>query len=307
MKRFLVALSSFFILFFILEKSSWYFINNAAEKENDRRLEYAINGEFNKDIIILGSSRGANNILACQLEAETGLTSYNLSYRGVDLTFQAFVLESYLKFNKAPQKVLLFLDHVHTLKTEKTLSFRYDRLFPLSKYNYINNELIKRNKRSYASKFLGLLRLNKKDFNLKKKVVLPKNILTDCGSTPNHNKNSKKMIFVKENEDYQLTNESKGKLEAFNKIQSLCKAHNIELISVFSPNYKAFNSSFFKRYYKLMLPENRIMVYDTLKPIFKDVKIYNDVSHLLLNGAKIFTSEISTFINQNKEFINQLN
>jgi len=296
MKRFLVTLFIFFTAFFLIEKLSWYFINNAAEKEYDRRLEYVINGNFNKDIIIIGSSRGANNIMACQLEKETGFSSYNLSYRGVDITYQNFVLKTYFKFNKPPKKVLLFLDDVHSFKESATLSFRYDRLYPLSKYNYINDELISRGKRSFASNLFGLLRLNRKDFSLEKKKVLSKNILTDCGSMLNKKKNIKSMIYNKELQYYTTDNELTVKLDAYKSIQNLCEMHNVELVTIFSPNYKSFNSSFLNRYKKIMSTKNRVMVYDTLNPIYKEEKIYSDSSHLLKSGAKIFTSEISNFL-----------
>jgi hypothetical protein len=39
-----------------------------------------MDGKINKDIIFNGSSRGARDIIASQIERETGQTAYNLSY-----------------------------------------------------------------------------------------------------------------------------------------------------------------------------------------------------------------------------------
>ncbi|WP_042503247.1 hypothetical protein [Algibacter lectus] len=300
MKRFLLMLLSFFIVFFLLEKASWYFINKAPEKEHDRRLEKVVTGSFNKELIIIGSSRGANNILACQLEDETGLSSYNLSYKGVDIFFQLFILETYLQFNPSPKKVLLLLDHKHTFAKGNPLLFRDDLLFSFSKYNYINNKLIARGKRNYGSKIFGLLRLNRKDFSTKKKKVLPNEVLADCGSMPNTIKRPITLHYQDDNLIYQVNNENPEKIEAFKAIQKLCQTNNIKLITVFPPNYKAFDFGFMKRFIQLNNSENSVLIYDTINPIYINESIYFDESHLIRDGAKIFTSEISEFINSNK-------
>ena len=104
MKQFSKHITIFFVLFFIVEKGICFFVNNAPKKEFDNRLELVLNGKINKEVIILGSSRGANNIYAKQLEDSINQSVYNLSYLGSDVTFHEFILKTLIKYNKPPKK-----------------------------------------------------------------------------------------------------------------------------------------------------------------------------------------------------------
>src|SRR5688572_28919412 len=68
----------FFIVFFILEKSLIFLRDCLPEKELDKRLEYIITGKINADIVVLGSSRGARDIVASQLADSFHTTAFNL-------------------------------------------------------------------------------------------------------------------------------------------------------------------------------------------------------------------------------------
>ena len=93
MKKFLLNSALFIVLFFIAEKGMYYFLQKAPDREYDKRLEHLINGEMNKDLFVFGSSRGGGNILAEQIEKETGYSSYNLSYQGANIIYQNFILK----------------------------------------------------------------------------------------------------------------------------------------------------------------------------------------------------------------------
>lgn len=295
MKQFLVKILIFGSLFFIVEKGFYLIVKKASEKEYDKRLELIIKGEMEKDILIIGSSRGANNISAKQLEAQTMLNTYNLSYRGSDVMFHEFILKTVLKYNKKPKKVLLFIDNGYQFIEEQSLNFRFDRLKPLKKYNYINNQLIQRNQSSYFSKFLYALRLNKTDFSFKKLNVKEVNIMTTHGS---------KMLRVKPNDSLQYLKKIKKftdkedatKIESFKSIQNICKHNNIALYFVFSPGFKTFNTVAYNRFKTFVNPEEHVIVYDTTR--YKDKNLFRDHGHLFKNGAKLFTKEVSAFINK---------
>ena len=106
MKKFLISVFIFCAIFFIIDKAFYFFMERSAALEKDNRLEKVITGKMNKDIILLGSSRGARDIIASQIEDSLQLSTYNLSYPGSDIEFHEFLLKSVLKFNKAPR--LLF-------------------------------------------------------------------------------------------------------------------------------------------------------------------------------------------------------
>jgi hypothetical protein len=286
---------------FIIDKGFYYFLDKAPKLEYDQRLEKVINGKINKDLIVLGSSRGAGNIIASQIQKETKLSSYNLSYPGSNVVFHEFILKSLLQYNQKPKTIIFSIDNPYEFMEEKSLSFRFDRLYPLSKYNYINQELVNREERNILSWAFCLGRLNKASFSFKPVQAPLENPILSCGSMPFIKKlPTPKMEFFDNIEVYDMNKELPEKVLAFKNIQAICKEKNIQLIFVFSPNYRKFNTNFEKRFRKLMMPENKILVYNTSNPIYKDEAYYFDVSHLMKNAATVFTTEISTFINQDK-------
>lgn len=300
MKKFLIRGILFFLLFFIVEKSAYYFSYVSPEREYDKRLESLMNGEINKELIVLGSSIGAGNIIAGQIEEQTGLSSYNLSYPGSDITFHKFILATLLEFNKKPQKIILLIDNPYEFIEVATLKYRFDRLYPLSMYNYINDELIKQNEKNEFSKLFCLARINKSNLKFGSVEIPVQNPIDASGSMPFIKRDSTvSMDFSTKVSAYSTLDELPEKLKAFEDIQRLCAEANIELIFVFSPYYRTFNDSFKNRFQKLMRSDNKIMVYDTLNPIYKNKDHYFDESHLMNHGATIFTTEITTFINNN--------
>ncbi len=291
----------FFVFFFVFEKGSYIFLHRAPDLEYDRRLEHVINGTINKDIIVLGSSRGSGNIIAGQIEKSTPYSCYNLSYRGSNIVFQEFVFKTLLKYNEAPKKVILVIDNPQEFLKAKTLNFRADRLFPLSKYNYINDELIRQDKRNLLSKLFYSARLSLATLKIKK--VRPPSIalLDSYGSRPIIKESKRDLVFLDTIvKDYAKEKEEQNYIKAFKNIQALSKQKNIELIFAFCPNFQSFNNSFIKRFEKMILPENKIFVYDSLNPMYKQKKYFYDISHLNKKGAEVFTSEIITFINSKK-------
>ncbi|WGD34876.1 hypothetical protein [Olleya sp. YS] len=298
MKRFLKHIVLFVLLFFIVEKITYIFLLEAPKREYDKRLETVLEGKMNKELIVLGSSKGASDVLAGQLENETGFTSYNLSYEGSNVIFHEFVLKTLLKYNSVPKIVVLVIDTPYEFIEEASLKFRIDRLIPLSKYNYINSELIKQKEKNFLSWFFMLSRINRSNLEFHKRKPFHFNPIDSSGSRPYIVRNNKKKLDFSNNViSYNAKEELTNKLTSFTNIQYMCKMNNIELIFALPPNFKTFNSTFVSRFKSLMNPKERLFIYDTLNPIYREKEYYNDYSHLFKNGAQIFTSEISTFIN----------
>ena len=57
MKKFAAKLLLFAVIFLIYDKLFIIVVNRSAETEVDKRLEYLVNGDINKDIIVIGSSK----------------------------------------------------------------------------------------------------------------------------------------------------------------------------------------------------------------------------------------------------------
>lgn len=296
MKRFVKHCLLFGLVFFVLDKGLYFFLNQAPKLEIDKRLEYVLEGKMNKDIIIMGSSRGADNILAKQIEQQTKRSTYNLSYPGSDIVFHDFILKTLLQYNSKPKLILLVIDNPFLFKEEQTLTFRLDRLYPLSKYNYINAELIARGEKNYLSWLFCAARINRSNFTFKTVSNSHLNPIDNWGSMPFLKKEKQQSLkFINSNLTYTTRGELEAKITAFKSMQKQCKSNGIQLLYVFSPAYRAFDISFYNRFLQLV-DDQSVLVYNKWDSRYQNEEFYFDEVHLLKTGAEIFTNEISTFI-----------
>lgn len=301
MKKFIYTLLLFIIVFFIFDKLFFLFIYLAPNTNIDKRLELVINGEINKECIIIGSSRGARNIIAKQIEKGTELSTYNLSYPGSDIEFHEFLLRTLLKFNQKPKIVLLAVDDPSELLPSESIKFRLDVLYPLVKYTYINNELIARGEKNYLSKILCLSRINKSNFDLRKKHFSALDTIMDCGSMPiSFQRENRIFKYDTINQYYLIKDELTNKVNAFKNFQQMCNNNGIKLYVVFSPNFQQHNFLFEKRIKELTNNNVGYFIYDFSNIIYKDKTYFYDENHLQTKGARIFTDELVKFLNTEK-------
>ena len=299
MNRFLRKVLVFSIVFFLFDKVFYLFILISPSKEIDKRLQKILDGEINKDIIVLGSSRGARNIIAGQIEDSLGISTYNLSYPAADIEFQEFLLRSLIQFNETPKIVLLAIDVIDPeefLPSEK-IKFRLDRMYPLAIYQHVNNELIAREEKTILSKFLVLARINKRNFDLQKKQFTALDTILDCGSMPIYfQKENRAFIFDSTEQQYETVNELENKVNAFLNLQDICIKNEIKLFLIFSPNFSSHNLNFEKRLRLLTKKEVEYFIYDATNPIYKNKSYFYDETHLQTPGAIVFTNEIINFL-----------
>jgi len=301
MRKFLLRLLLFSCIFFVVDKLFYVLVAKAPSLEADKRLEMILEGKMNKDILIIGSSRAAEDILASQIEKETQQRTYNLGYQGSNIEFHYFLLKTLLKYNKAPKTILLTVDNPSEFIPVKSLNFRYDRLYPLVKYNYITEELIHRNQKNGFARFMVLARINKTNFDLTKRKPAEKNPLQSCGSSPFLLDNPQKKFQYTYDYKYSAIKEAKSLRNAFGSFQRECKVNNIRLIVCYAPDFKSFNANFARRMKQISYKENFTFIYDTTNAKYKNIDYFYDESHLNYEGAKLFTSEISRFINHLKK------
>ncbi len=301
MKKFIRSILIFGLIFFILDKIFLFFIIVSPTKEVDRRLELLIKGEINKDVVILGSSRGARSIIASEITKKTGYSAYNLAYPGSDIEFHEFVVRTLLKYNKAPKIILLSVDCPTAFLRDTILNFRLDRMYPLVKYNYINQELVARNEKNIVmSNFFVLSRMNKSNFDIRPKHFTALDTLFADGSMP--------IGFQKKDEDWALSNtivkydaskELEVKVRAFKKIIAMCKQKNIKLIIVQPPLFDPVNPAFRARMKQVTKNEIPFFDYNSQNPIYKNNAYFYDRTHLNRKGAMIFTDEIANYLKTN--------
>lgn len=300
MKKFLKNLLIFGLVFFLLDKMLIFFIAVSPGKEADKRLESVITGKINKEIIIVGSSRGARNIIASEIEKKTKFSTFNLSYPGSNIEYHEFMLRTLFKFNKTPKIVLLTMDYPMAFLPDSILNFRLDRFYPLAKYEYINQELVARGEKNLIlSHVFALSRMNKSNFDIRQKKFTALDTVFTDGSMP--------ISFQKKNENwedpakkysYSPHKEIKAKLEAFQKIIRMCREKKVRLILISPPLFSPVDNAFRQRLAQLASGKAEFFDYNTQNPIYKDKDYYYDKTHLDRKGALIFTDEIANYLNK---------
>lgn len=297
MRKFVKRIFVFGILFFLFDKIFIFFIVTSPEKEVDRRLEMLINGKINKEIIVVGSSRGARNIIAGELEKETKHSTYNLSYPGSDIEFHEFVIKTLTKFNKAPKVILMSVDYPMVFLPDTILNFRLDRLYPLVKYDYINDELVARGeKNKWMSQLFALHRINKGNLDIRNKKFTPLDTILSCGSMPISFQKKGEIWSSYKAADYDKTKELQSKVESFKRIISLCEKKGIQLILVTPPLFDEQNPEFIDRLKELTPKNVKFYHYNSKNTIYRNKAYYYDKTHLNRKGAVIFTNELANYL-----------
>ena len=298
MKVFTIKILLFAAVFFIFDKLFIILADLSSRAEVDKRLEQVITGKMSKEIIIAGSSTGSRDIIAKQMENETGFTVYNLCYPGSDVEFHEFILRTFLKFNDPPKIILLVVDDYAELLYDKTIMFRKDRLYPLVKYPYISRELAKQEGRDYFfSNFLVLDRMNKSNLDLRKKRFTPLDTIFECGSMPISWKPERSDFDYSPGERiYPIEKELPGKVLAFREIINICKSNNIKLVLVIPPVYKNPSVSFQNRIRQLGGENVCFYLYNRENLTYRVKDSYFDNTHLMRNAAVEFTSELSKLL-----------
>jgi len=303
MKRFLIKCFLFLVVFFVLEKSLILLRNRLPERELDKRLEYIINGKINADIVVMGSSRGARDIVASQLGDSLQRTAYNLSYPGSNIYFHEYLLTGLLKNgNKKPKLMILAVDDPSELTENTAIKFRLDRMYPLVKYPEIRKTLVENGEKDkILSELFIIHQLSISNFDLRKKQFKDQDTLLSDGSMPITWQSKRfNRQYSHRNVTYNSTEESKEKRASLNNFIQLCQDNHIALLFACAPNFGNPTVGFKERMNELATDKNSVMLYDTVNPIYRNADYYFDGAHLKLNGATIFTTEIIHFIKEKK-------
>lgn len=301
MSLFLKKILLFSLCLFATDKLFTPLIFLTPELTPDKRLEEIINGDLSKEIIILGSSRGARNIIAGQIEEKIDKSVYNLSYPGSNAEFHSFILQTLIHFDQGPEYLLLVLDEPNYLYERDRMRFRYDVLYPLTKYHYINNQLIKRGEANGLAYFMVLSRIYRQSFDFSNWNFNPLDTILPCGSMPisftRKDYNFKEALNTRTNETYNFDlKESPLLRDSFNKIVDNCRKNNIELILIYPPNFHVPDLQFIEKMNTIVGIENNYQSFNTKNPLYYDSTYYYDIGHLNSKGANFYTDEIIEFL-----------
>lgn len=76
----------------------------------------------------------------------------------------------------------------------------------------------------------------------------------------------------------------------------MCKANNVKLVFITTPNFRRSNPLFEKRMKEFAGNDIPVYKYNKKNPIYYNKDYFYDESHLNTKGAKIFTHEIALFL-----------
>jgi hypothetical protein len=303
MKRFVTNSVLFLAIFFILEKPLILLRNHLPDRELDKRLEYIITGKMDADIVVMGSSRGARDIVASQLADSLYTTAYNLSFPGTNICFHEYLLAALLEHgNKKPKLLILAVDDPYEMEENHTLQFRFDDLYPLVKYKSIRNTLIEQGEKNrILTELFIIYQLSISNFDPRKQKFTYLDTLRSDGSMPISSQSPKfNRRFATGNVVYDKKKEEQSMIESFTNVLQMCQDNNITVLLACAPNFSKPTVGFKERMEELARNNSYVMQYDTTNPVYRNAEYYTDDSHLKLNGATIFTNEVAAFIKQNK-------
>ncbi len=302
MKRFLKNVFLFGLTFFLLDKLLLIPFQINPLQVIDQRIHQALKGEHDSEILILGSSRGARNFLAGEIENSLGKKTLNFSYPGSNIEFHEFLLRIYLNNQKAPELLVLVMDDHSSFQNDISLEFRYDLLYPLMKFSEVTEEMIKRKTKSPLSYLFLIGRVSKSTFDFGKKTFTQYDSLSSNGSMPiSFQGESFNKQFDSFNLEYDQNKELASRLIAFESIQKLCELNNIKLLVSYPPNFKNLNPQFFTRVNELQVVGD-YFVYDSSNSFYSIPRYFHDSNHLIDEGATFFTEEFIQFLKMNYEF-----
>ena len=299
MNRLILKLLLFVICFWAFDKLFIPIRNNAPNLEVDKKLEHVLQGKFNQDIIIFGSSNTVMGIYAKQLGDSLKHTAYNLASPGSDIDYQEFVLQQFIaNHNKKPKLIILSVDEPSEFYFDKIVNFRVDRLYPLVKYTQVRDELIARGeKNKYLTSLFILHQLGKSNLDLRKRHFSTIDTLLSCGSMPTRLKtNNFPTGFFNGNNPYNIARELSLKKEKFISFLHLCAQEKIKVMIVFMPRFHSRNYNFENRIKKIAGIDIAYYGHNENTPQYKQKQFYKDAVHLNFDGAKIYTNELANFI-----------
>lgn len=300
MLKLIIKCILFALVVFVADKAFLPVKYMAPDKVQDKRLNALFEGKIEKELIVLGSSRGQASVAAWMLEDSLGLSSFNLSFGGSEIEWQLFVLESLLEKVAPPKVIVKILDESFELTKAEVNDFRVDLLYPLVKYPRALEALIDRGEKNrFISKFLITHQLSKSAYDIRTPPALHDTVLL-YGARPGRGQiKEKDKELLNHETTYDLSEELPQKIRAFQKFQQITRENNIQVFYAIPPSYKPLNHEFVARMRSVIGPDSPLFVYSDQDPNYSRDEFFNDPYHVNHRGAYYFTEDLIRFVKQN--------
>jgi hypothetical protein len=269
----------------------------APEYVEDKRLGKLFEGGIQKELIILGSSRGQASIASWTLQDSLGLSTYNLAFGGSDILWHLFALESLLEKSNPPKVIVEIMDDPFYLTQSLTNGFRLDLLYPLVKYPQALEVLIEREEKDWLlAKLLVTHQLSKSTYDFRTLPVANDTVVR-FGAKPGRGKiKEEDKDFFRTETTYDVSEELLRKRQALEKFQAIAKRNNIQVFYAIPPSYKPLNQEFVRRMKRLIPAESALFVYDEGDTNYRKDSLFSDPVHMNVYGAEYFTKDLVRFM-----------
>jgi len=308
MKRFILKTLYFFLPAILLAYPLDLVMSYYLSQSNDSPGEFEVwndiyNSNVNCDIAIYGSSRAWVHIDPKILSDSLDCKVYNFGIDGHNFWLQYLRHLEFLKHNKKPKTIILSVD-VFSLQKGTDL-YQLDQFLPYMFWNSniheYTNSYIGYNKFDY---YIPLIRYYGKTNSLK--LIL--NNIFNGQSRKRYRQNGFKGMdrewnadldkAKKERKSYKINTDSNS-IVLFEKFINECKANNIGLILVYTPEYIdgqnfVTNRNDIIQIYKDLSMKYSIEFYDySNDSLCLNKKYFYNASHLNSSGAEIFSKKLA--------------
>ena len=294
MKKFLLKLSIFIILFFLIDFILGQILEPLYFKVESGTIFNSVYGirDSHEEILLMGASEVKHSFISKQIEDSLGLSCYNLAFDGNNIYYQYAVLREILK-RYTPHVVVI--STTITAEDESTVTSlfpfhkNYNRIketifeiAPIEKYKLISNAYV------YNSLILNIIQ----------GLILPEPQTN--GYKPLYRGDTKNNLAVR---NYSIPSSPRS-FDYFDKFLNLAVTSGCSVIVVNTPKY-FINSSYDRpSEIKELVSKYKIayLNYENDTTYINHNDYFYDGVHLANKGAEVFTSR---FISDLKDIVNR--
>jgi len=302
MKKFIVKLTLFFVLFVCGSCLLDYCISSGLKRTEDYRFQTwndIIESKINADVLIMGNSRAFSHFSPRIIDSTLHVNSYNIGMGGQPFNVQYMRYQIYEKHNRMPRLIIQNIDFVTFFHAK--MGHEREQVFPFVSDKFLRNELS-----NYGFTkpeiYLPLYRY----FGYQ---IVVKNGLLEYFKIKHYNSQPSYKGYRPEQGSWDGTELDKiTKIEPamdsttihlFDEFLSHCYKNHIQVVLVNTPVYykatqKIINADKFNSLITGFSKKYKILYLDYAKdPMCFDTVFFHIAEHLNKNGAELFSAKFS--------------
>lgn len=262
------------------------------------RQNYVLN-ESADDIIILGSSRASHHYIPSILTDSLGLSCFNAGSDGMCIYYHYGLLSAMIERGHKPKMVIYEVmptDIQKSMGATFTLEAALDRFAPhYGEFASIDSLFAMQGLKEHLKLYCKLYRYNSQMVQLINCRFLPK---AECRGYERLDGVVSGCDNIESNYNADIEEQ---KLEYFDKLISLVKENNIELVMVYSPIYGKYSSKGINKAKIITKNKNIAFVDLSAESEMIAARYFRDTEHLNHQGAILFTQKLAKILKSYKQ------